>query len=58
MKPCFYKVRRICPIRKCYIEYGDNGKCPEDLGYKEDEIVNATLSKIENILKTEEQKIK
>jgi len=51
MKPCFYKVRRICPVNNCYIEYGNNGKCPKDLGYKEDEIPDITPGGIEYILK-------
>lgn len=60
MKVCFYRVRTICPVKNCYIEYGNNGKCPKDLGYKEDEILNAGMpitSEIEKILKKETEKI-
>ncbi len=53
MNLCFYKVRNICPEKNCHIEYGNNSKCPKDLGYKEDEILNATPSRIEEILKKE-----
>lgn len=57
---CFYRVRNICPVKNCYIEYGNNGKCPGDLKYKKDEILNADMpltSEIEKILKKEAEKL-
>lgn len=55
---CFYRIRNICPVKNCYIEYGINGKCPKDLDYKEDKILNPqTSSDIEKNFKKRTEKI-
>jgi hypothetical protein len=55
---CVYKVRRICQVKNCCIEYGINGRCPPGLKYEEDKILNpSTSSDIEKVLKKETEKI-
>jgi CxxC motif-containing protein len=58
MKVCFNRFVKICPAKKCHIQYemyGNNGhECPEGLKYDEREIPDVTRTAgIEYMLKKE-----
>jgi hypothetical protein len=57
-KTCFYKTRKICPIRNCQRQYTGICRNNDGIRYTEEEIPDIPYAGMEKILKKEDEKTK